>query len=312
MALPRSEYLSNIWKDGIFDNKVVFCTGGAGSICSAQVRALVHLGANACIIGRNVEKTERVAKSIATARKGAQVIGIGAVDVRSLASLESAVERCVKELGAVDYVIAGAAGNFLSPISGLSANAFRTVIEIDTIGSYNTLKATLPNLIKSAARNPNTGSNSSTGGRIIFVSATFHYTGMALQSHVAVAKAGIDALSATTSIEYGPRGITSNIITPGPIANTEGMDRLGNREAEAAGEAFKKVPLQRYGTVKEIADGTVYIFSDAGNFVNGEVLVIDGGAWRSPSGMGGLAKYPDYLLDDSFSKARATAKKSKL
>lgn len=107
---------------------------------------------------------------------------------------------------------------------------------------------------------------------------------MALQSHVAVAKAGVDALSATTSIEYGPRGLTSNIITPGPIAGTEGMERLGNREAEAAGEAFKKVPLQRYGTVKEIADGTVYLFSDAGNFVNGEVLVIDGGDWRSPGG----------------------------
>ena len=87
------------------DNKVVFCTGGGGTICSAQVRALVHLGANACIIGRNVEKTERMAKSIATARKGAKVIGIGAVDVRRVDSLESAVETCVKELGAIDYVM---------------------------------------------------------------------------------------------------------------------------------------------------------------------------------------------------------------
>jgi len=93
---------------------------------------------------------------------------------------------------------AGAAGNFLSPIAGLSSNAFRTVLEIDTLGSFNTLKATLPELLKSAAKNSNTGTNPSTGGRIIFVSATFHYTGMALQSHVAVAKAGIDALSATT------------------------------------------------------------------------------------------------------------------
>jgi len=88
------------------------------------------------------------------------------------------------------------------------------------------------------------------------------------------------------------------------------MERLGNREAEAAGEAFKKVPLQRYGTVKEIADGTVYLFSDAGNFVNGEVLVIDGGDWRSPSGMGNTTTYPDYLLDGSF--IRPSAPKAKL
>jgi len=310
MALPRSDYLSNVWRDGIFDNKVVFCTGGAGTICSAQVRALVHLGANACIIGRNVEKTERMAKNIATARKGAKVIGIGAVDVRKIEDMNKSVARCVEELGGIDYVIAGAAGNFLSPIEGLSANAFKTVIEIDTIGSFNTLKATVPELIKSAARNPNTGTNPSTGGRIIFISATFHFTGMPLQSHVSAAKAGVDAISASAALEYGPRGITSNTITPGPIWGTEGMARLGSRDAEKSGQAFKQVPLQRYGTVKEIADGTVYLFSDAGNFVNGEVLVIDGGSWRSPSGMGGATQYPDYLLDGSF--VRPSAQKAKL
>jgi len=84
---------------------VVFCTGGAGTICSAQVRALVHLGADACIVGRNVEKTERVAKDIATVRPGAKVIGIGAVDVRKLESLNDAVARCVKEFGRIDYVM---------------------------------------------------------------------------------------------------------------------------------------------------------------------------------------------------------------
>lgn len=121
---------------------------------------------------------------------------------------------------------------------------------------------------------------------------------MAMQSHVAAAKAGVDALSATVAIEYGPRGITSNVITPGPIAGTEGMERLGNRDDEKAGTAFKRVPLQRYGTVKEIADGTVYLFSDAGNYVSGEVLVIDGASWRSPGGMGGF-EYPSFLADGS-------------
>jgi len=105
MPLDRSEYLSNIFKDGIFKDKVVFCTGGNGSICSAQVRALVHLGANACIVGRNVEKTEGMAKDIATARSGSKVIGIGAVDVRSMENLEKAVATCVKELGRIDFAM---------------------------------------------------------------------------------------------------------------------------------------------------------------------------------------------------------------
>lgn len=60
-----------------------------------------------------------------------------------------------------------------------------------------------------------------TGGRIIFVSATLHYTGLPFQTHVSVAKAGVDALSNNTAIEFGPLGVTSNIIAPGPIANTE-------------------------------------------------------------------------------------------
>lgn len=86
-------------------NKVVFCTGGAGTICSGQVRALVHLGANACIIGRNAEKTEKCAKEMETLRKGAKVIGIGAIDVRSVDSLQTAVDRCIKELGSIDFVM---------------------------------------------------------------------------------------------------------------------------------------------------------------------------------------------------------------
>ena len=72
---------------------------------SAQVRALVHLGANACIIGRNTSKTETVAAEIATIRPGSKVIGIGGVDVRRIADLEAAVARCVAELGGIDYVM---------------------------------------------------------------------------------------------------------------------------------------------------------------------------------------------------------------
>jgi len=103
MPLDPASYVSPIWASTIFTNKVVFCTGGAGSICSAQVRALVHLGANACIVGRNVEKTEAAAKDIATARQGAKVLGFGGVDVRRFDDLQGAVEKCVKELGSVDF-----------------------------------------------------------------------------------------------------------------------------------------------------------------------------------------------------------------
>jgi short subunit dehydrogenase len=131
MAVPKSEFIStNVWRDDLFsklcslvlfmrlfifnihwidyillESKVVFCTGGAGTICSTQVRALVYLGADACIIGRNVEKTEKAAKDIATVRSGARVIGIGAIDVRSFDNLKNAADRCVRELGGIDFVM---------------------------------------------------------------------------------------------------------------------------------------------------------------------------------------------------------------
>lgn len=84
---------------------MVFCTGGNGTICSAQVRALVYLGANACIVGRNVERTKNMAAEIAKVRAGSQVLGIGNVDVRNLATLEAAVEECIGKLKTIDFVM---------------------------------------------------------------------------------------------------------------------------------------------------------------------------------------------------------------
>ncbi|KAI9789365.1 MAG: hypothetical protein M1833_002424 [Piccolia ochrophora] len=350
MPLPKNQYVSEAWKDGIFDGKVVFCTGGAGTICSAQVRALVHLGANACIVGRNVEKTERVAQDIATARPGATVLGFGEVDVRKVESLQEAVEKCVKQLGAIDFLIAGAAGNFLAPITQLSPNAFKAVMDIDVLGSYNTVKAALPHLCESAAKHKTDGKTSNpptrknthgsdhrtapangTGGRIIFVSATQHYRGVPLQMHVSAAKAAIDALSNSLAIEMGPRGVTSNVIAPGAVADTEGMERLARKED--IDEMKRSSPAGRWATVKEVADATVYLFGDTGNIINGTSIVgewllgglgrswlqrlttlqVDGGSWRTAGSNGGMGfKYPDFLLSDETVSGVQGGKKAKL
>ncbi|KAI1434526.1 hypothetical protein GGR50DRAFT_398555 [Xylaria sp. CBS 124048] len=313
MPVPRSEYLSSVWKDGIFDGRVVFVTGGAGTICSAQTRAMVYLGADACIIGRNPEKTVSVAADIATARPGAKVLGIGGCDVRDPESMKKAAERCVEELGAIDFVIAGAAGNFVAPIMGLSSNGFKTVMDIDVLGTYNTVKATIPYLIESAKRNPNPSTNGLTGGRIIYVSATFHYAGMPLQAHVAAAKASVDALSSSVALEFGPYGVTSNVIAPGGIEGTEGMERLSGSPQQYK-DAARHIPSGRWGTIRDIADATVYLFSDAANYVNGDVLVVDGADWRNKgTGPGRTAdmKYPDFLLKGEFSKAVKSGRKEK-
>ncbi|KAF4949994.1 hypothetical protein FSARC_13313 [Fusarium sarcochroum] len=226
---------------------------------------------------------------------GSVVLGIGNVDVRRLEDLEQSVRQCVEKLGGIDYVIAGAAGNFLASIDGLSANAFKTVIDIDLIGSFNTIKATIPHLLDSVAKTKSKRSLVA-GGRVIFISATFHYTGMPFQTHAACAKAGVDALSASVALEYGPRSITSNVISPGAIQGTEGADRLFSKTRRAG----REVPLGRHGLLKEVSDATVYLLSETGNYINGHVLVVDGGAWRVPqfSGFASTSTYPDVLEVD--------------
>lgn len=146
-------------------------------------------------------------------------------------------------------------------------------------------------------------------------------------THGAVAKSGIDSLSAQLAIELGPRGITSNVIAPGPIDGTEGVRRLIATGKVA--DRSRTIPLGRLGSLKDMGDAVVYLFSDAGSFVTGAVLVgkyrsplipfeidtdpfsVDGGAWRTHSGQpGGGFEYPDTVLsDEPFS---VSAKRSKM
>lgn len=86
-------------------NKVVFCTGGSGAICSGQVKALVSLGANACIVGRNRERAEKAAVEISSIRPGSVVVAVGDVDVRNAEKVQEAVKTCVARLGGIDFVM---------------------------------------------------------------------------------------------------------------------------------------------------------------------------------------------------------------
>ncbi|KAG5418921.1 SPS19 [Candida metapsilosis] len=273
-TLSNSYLQSSVWKPDLFKGKVVFVTGGAGTICRVQTEALVLLGADAAILGRNVQKTEDAAKEIAQLRPGAKVLGLGNIDVRKIESLKGAVDQTVKELGRIDFVIAGAAGNFISDFNHLSANAFKAVVDIDLLGSYNTVKTTFEQLRKNK-------------GSVIFVSATLHYTGLPFQAHVSAAKAGVDALMNALAVELGPLGIRLNCIAPGLIGNTEGGARL-TPPTETPVE--NRIPLQRAGTTTDVADSTVYLFSDAASYVTGTISVVDGGMWQVGGYLGEL--YP--------------------
>lgn len=278
MPLGNHWSTESVWKPDLFKGKVVFVTGGAGTICKVQTEAMILLGANAAIVGRNQKKTDEAAAELARARPGAKVVLCANTDVRLVQSLKAAADKCVAELGRIDYVIAGAAGNFLADFNHLSSNAFKLVIEIDLLGSYNTVKACFDELRKNK-------------GAIIFVLATLHYYGVPFQCHVGAAKAGVDALSNALAVELGPLGIRSNCIAPGPIAETEGLARL----VPDLDAFIGRIPVQRLGKTQDIAELTVYLFSEAASYVTGTIQVVDGGSWHMGTSMGDV--YPVQIID---------------
>ncbi|SCU98332.1 LAMI_0F14158g1_1 [Lachancea mirantina] len=287
-TLSRDFVEKGAWKEGLFEGKVAFVTGGAGTICRVQTEALVLLGCKAAIVGRNKTKTEQAAREIAALGPSADcVLPISNVDVRDMGQMEDAVRQTVEKFGRIDFVIAGAAGNFVAPFHSLSANAFKSVVSIDLLGSFNTAKACFPELVK-------------TKGAILFVSATFHYYGVPYQSHVGAAKAGIDALSNSLAVELGVLGIRCNCLAPGAIAGTEGISRLSQEDPEKA--YGKRVPLQRLGTTTDIANSTVFLFSPAASYVTGTVQVVDGGMWHIGTHFS-HDLYPKGLLPENYNNS---------
>jgi peroxisomal 2,4-dienoyl-CoA reductase len=122
----------------------------------------------------------------------------------------------MEKFGRLDILVNGAAGNFLASAAKLSANGMKTVLEIDTLGTFN---------MSQAAFLAYMGKH---GGVIINISAELHWNGTALQAHSSAAKAGVDALTKVLACEWGPHGVRVVGIVPGAIAGTEGFERLGN------------------------------------------------------------------------------------
>jgi NAD(P)-dependent dehydrogenase (short-subunit alcohol dehydrogenase family) len=188
--------------------------------------------------------------------------------VRSFEQVEAAFAQAAAHFGGIDIVVSGAAGNFVAPAAAMSANGFRTVVDIDLNGTFNVFRASLPHLRPNAS--------------LLAISAGQAVHPTPFQAHVCAAKAGINQLVRVLAQEWGPEGIRVNGLSPGPVAGTEGMARLA--PTEAAQDAVKRrVPLGRYASIAEIADAAVYLCSDAAAYVTGTILDIDGGPLLSGS-----------------------------
>jgi NAD(P)-dependent dehydrogenase (short-subunit alcohol dehydrogenase family) len=261
--------VSETFAQDFLKGKVAFVAGGTSGINLGIAKKLAGFGADVAVLSRSADKVKAAAAEIEAL--GARSIGIAA-DVRDYDAVAAAVDDVSATLGQLDIVVSGAAGNFVSPAEQLSANGFKAVVDIDLLGTFNVLRASYEHL-----RKP--------GASIINISAPQGSQPYPSQAHVCSAKAGVDMLTKTLALEWGPAGVRVNAIAPGPIEGTEGMARLTPTE-ESRKRVEQAIPLRRYGTISEIADLAVFLCSDAAQYLSGAVIPCDGGR-----GLSGPAQY---------------------
>ena len=219
------------------------------------------LAGRVALVSRKREHLEPAAERIRAG--GGQAIAVAA-DVRAYEEVERAVAATVAQFGKLDIVVNGAAGNFHARAEELSPNGFGTVVDIDLKGTFNVCRAAFTELQKR-------------GGAVLNISATLQYLGTPMQAHAAAAKAGVDSLTRTLAVEWGGYGIRVNALAPGPIEDTEGMKRL--LPPALKDKLRHRIPLKRMGRIRDIEHAALFLCSDAAAFINGAVLVVDGGHW---------------------------------
>jgi NAD(P)-dependent dehydrogenase (short-subunit alcohol dehydrogenase family) len=245
--------------EDLFKGRTVFVTGGGSGINLGIAKNFAALGADIAICGRTQSKLDSAADELQAL--GARVCPVAA-DVRDFAALEAAFARSNDVLGPMDVLVCGAAGNFLVPAEQLSSNGFKTVIEIDLVGSFNAARAAFEQLRQ-------------TRGCLIFISAGMAYMPHAFQAHVGAAKAGIDMLMKNLPLEWGRHGIRANSIVPGPIEGTEGLSRLSDPAQKQA--LMEAIPLRSFGSVDDIGQTAAFLASPLAAYITGCVVVCDGG-----------------------------------
>ncbi|WND03161.1 SDR family oxidoreductase [Temperatibacter marinus] len=243
-----------------YTGKSVIVFGGTSGINLGIAESFAKAGARVAVCSRNPDKVNAAVDLLKS--HGSDSCGYS-LDVRNIEDVQNAFKDFASKVGEIDIVISGAAGNFPAPALGMSANGFKSVVDIDLLGTFHVMQSCFQYVKKP-------------GASVINISAPQAFIPMMMQSHVCAAKAGVDMLTKTLAQEWGGMGVRINSISPGPIDKTEGMDRLAPTEAMRKA-TVQSVPLERMGEKDDIANAALFLSSDAASYISGIVLPVDGG-----------------------------------
>ena len=250
--------------EGTLRGQVAIVTGGATGIGLGIAREIGRLGGRVVLASRNGERLDAAVNELVA-------MGIDALavptDVRDPAQVDALVARTVEHYGQIDLLVNNAAGNFIVDAEKLSVNGFNAVVGIVLHGTFHCSRAVGLEMIRSGR-----------GGKMLNLVAAYAWTGGPMTLHSAVAKGGVVAMTRTLAVEWAEFGIRVNALCPGPVDTEQSRQQLW-AAPDIRARLLRSVPVGRFGTVEEVAQAASYLLSPYADFINGEVLVIDGGEW---------------------------------
>lgn len=261
-AIGQQEEDRHMFDPSTLAGSKAFISGGTSGINLGIAKSLARHGASVAILGRDEVKAQRAAEEIRTVSD--QKVLMCCADVRDYDAVDQSISHAKNEMGGLDIVIAGAAGNFFAPAVSISPNGFKTIVDIDLLGTYHVFRSGFDHCNKP-------------GSSFIAITAPQAVNPTPLQAHVCAAKAGVNALLKTLAMEWGPAGVRVNGISPGLTGETEGLKRLFATDPKGGQKMIDALPLRHLGSIDDIGNAAVYLCSKLGGYVNGTILDVEGG-----------------------------------
>jgi citronellol/citronellal dehydrogenase len=281
MAEPRK--YQSVFRSDLFRDHVVFVTGGGTGLGRCTAHELASLGAHVVIAGRRQEPLESTAAEIAATGGSCSWVQI---DVRDEISVERAVTRVLQEHARIDGLVNNAGGQFVSMADQMSANGWRSVIDLNLNGTFLVSREVYRQSMRER------------GGAIVSMLADI-WTGYPGMSHMAAARAGIENLTRTLALEWCAAGVRVNCVAPGTILSS-GMHRYPREVQERTAKGSEEIAAARLGTESEVSAGIVFLLSPAAAYITGETLCIDGGAQFQKGRFVRLSRHDKFVPFNGF------------
>ncbi|MCF8503759.1 MAG: SDR family oxidoreductase [Caulobacter sp.] len=263
-----------MYRPGLMNGERILITGGGTGLGKVMAEACLMLGAEVYICGRRGVVLEETAKELMAAHPDSpgKVVGIPC-DIRVPEAIKDMIDTIWADGGALTGLVNNAAGNFISRTEDLSPRGFDAIANIVFRGSFFVTLECGKRWIAEGRK-----------ASVISILTTWVWNGGPFTVPSAMSKAGLNVMTQSLAVEWGPKGIRFNAIAPGPFP-TEGMSaRLNPGQQQSAYENMSGNPMNRVGEMAELANLAVYLLSKGSEYVNGQTIAIDGGQYNASGG----------------------------